>query len=176
MFYVNDSLLGLLFAFTPSSPFVGIGCQFGPSYLSWVGKQPSPAKEVLGCTEVNVPSFHLHMHIASCQARNGRAYKPGAGLGHGEPIEQVWSEIGAIGPRTMHMSKVGRTVELEHRVACHNEDRRAALRDILVKMITRAKKVKEDALAAFTRAMRQAEEVGIALDPAAQVRIVHVSK
>lgn len=74
-----------------------------------------------------------------CQRQNAALRMEGAGRGHGEPPEQLWSVIGEHGKTTQYMSRTNRLGRLERVLQSYSEQQGTKLAALLVRMLLRAR-------------------------------------
>ena len=60
-----------------------------------------------------LPPFHVHMHQASCQAKNSLNLVPAGGTGIGEPTEQMNRYLGVAGVVLQYAALASRALWLE---------------------------------------------------------------
>jgi hypothetical protein len=60
-----------------------------------------------------LPSFHVHMHMAACQAKNSLSRVPAGGTGIGEPTEQMNRFLGLAGVVLQYATLSARALWLE---------------------------------------------------------------
>ncbi|KAK6974865.1 CxC2 domain-containing protein [Favolaschia claudopus] len=111
-----------------------------------------------------VPNFHLPAHKKRCHAAYSFHYTRGAGMTHGEGVEQNWSFSNGAAASTKLMGPGARQATLEDVFGFHNYDRQLAMHNVLPKRL--AVSIKEGlkhkaAFDAFTKGLEasQPEEV-----------------
>ncbi|KAJ7036101.1 hypothetical protein C8F04DRAFT_954156, partial [Mycena alexandri] len=135
-----------------------IACQYGKHFWERVQKLPESMR--LRIAEENlwwkVPNFHLPPHKWPCHSPYSFHYMYGAGMSHGEGVEQNWSFSNGAAASTKLMGPGSRHATLEDIFGFHNYDRQLAMHRVLPKRL--AVNIKEGgkhraALAAFTEGL-----------------------
>ncbi|KAJ7038483.1 hypothetical protein C8F04DRAFT_1256091 [Mycena alexandri] len=135
-----------------------IACQYGKHF--WERMQKLPESMRLRIAEENVwwkvPNFHLPPHKWPCHSPFSFHFMYGAGMSHGETIEQNWSFSNGAAASTKLMGPGSRHATLEDIFGFHNYDRQLAMHRVLPKRL--AVNIKEGekhraALAAFTEGL-----------------------
>ncbi|KAJ7164850.1 hypothetical protein C8R43DRAFT_1122730 [Mycena crocata] len=135
-----------------------IACQYGINF--WERMKKFPERMQLTISEENmwwkVPNFHLPAHKPPCHSPYSFHYMFGAGLNHGEGVEQNWSFSNGAAASTRLMGPGSRVATLEDVFGFHNYDRQLAMHRILPKRLADA--IKEGtrhaaALRAFTEGL-----------------------
>ncbi|KAJ7088015.1 hypothetical protein B0H15DRAFT_922918 [Mycena belliarum] len=158
------SLLGFMMLYVVLS--YDIACQYSKNF--WARMKKLPESMHLNIPEENmwwkVPNFHLPPHKPPCQSAYSFHYMWGAGMSHGEGVEQNWSFSNGAAASTKLMGPGSRHGTLEDIFGFHNYDRQLAMHRVLAKRL--AVNLKEGAkhraaLDAFTAGLEveRAEEV-----------------
>ncbi|KAJ7160849.1 hypothetical protein C8R46DRAFT_904941, partial [Mycena filopes] len=143
-----------------------IACQYSRHF--WERMQLLPEPMQLKIAEENlwwkVPNFHLPPHKWPCHSPYSFHYMYGAGMGHGEGVEQNWSVSNGAAASTKLQGPGSRAATLEDIFGFHNYDRQLAMHRVLPKRL--AVNIKEGAkhkvaLEAFTTGLEEtrADEV-----------------
>lgn len=134
-----------------------IGCQWGHHFRKYIPKTlwPPAIKRLLGGMAFPVPPFHKHMHEAECRAQNTLENERFAVDLQclGEPLEQLWSSIGACKP-WRYYSLEGYTIVAESTVLHVTAVRASRVGIILHQRILWLKKLR----VAVRRAIADAEK------------------
>ncbi|KAK7052688.1 CxC2 domain-containing protein [Favolaschia claudopus] len=107
-----------------------------------------------------VPNFHLPAHKGKCHAPYSFHYMRGAGMTHGEGVEQNWSFSNGAAASTKLMGPGARQATLEDVFGFHNYDRQLAMHRLLEKRM--AVSIKEgvkhrETLDAFTKGLEASQ-------------------
>ncbi|KAJ7715053.1 hypothetical protein B0H16DRAFT_1340272, partial [Mycena metata] len=107
-----------------------IACQYGKHF--WERMQKMPQSMQLRIAQENVwwkvPNFHLPPHKWPCHSPYSFHYMYGAGMSHGEGVEQNWSFSNGAAASTKLMGPGSRHATLEDIFGFHNYDRQLAMR------------------------------------------------
>ncbi|KAJ7025052.1 hypothetical protein C8F04DRAFT_968268 [Mycena alexandri] len=102
-----------------------IACQYSKKF--WERMEKLPKHMQLTIKEENlwwkVPNFHLPPHKWPCHSPFSFHYMFGAGMSHGEGVEQNWSFSNGAAASTKLMGPGGRAATLEDIFGFHNYDR-----------------------------------------------------
>jgi len=95
-----------------------INCRYQPHAVKWATTCAATLGARATFWVANVmgfplPTWHHHMHNASCQAKNSSRTKKWAGRGVGEPPEQAWAAFRRAGHLLQYASLAWRGVALE---------------------------------------------------------------
>ncbi|KAJ7066855.1 hypothetical protein B0H15DRAFT_958289 [Mycena belliarum] len=143
-----------------------IACQFSKNF--WQRMKGLPENMRLKIPPENlwwkVPNFHLPPHKPPCHSPYSFHYMWGAGMTHGEGVEQNWSFSNGAAASTKLMGPGSRHATLEDIFGFHNYDRQLAMHRILPKRLAvnlREGAKHKAALQAFTQGLEaeRAEEV-----------------
>jgi hypothetical protein len=119
-FLLFASLLGFLLAYLTVS--YDIACQF--SKHVWTRMEALPQKYHLNIDTANVrwmiPNFHLPGHKIGCHSPFSFHWLWGAGLTHGETVEQNWEFLNGAAGSTKLMGVGARQTALEGLLGFHN--------------------------------------------------------
>jgi hypothetical protein len=107
-----------------------IACQYAIHF--WKRMKELPAHMHLTLPKENVwwkvPNFHLPDHKPGCHTPYSFHWMPGAGMTHGETIEQNWAFSNGAAASTRRMGPGSRHATLEDIFGFHNYDRLLAMR------------------------------------------------
>ncbi|KAJ7667892.1 hypothetical protein DFH06DRAFT_983104 [Mycena polygramma] len=130
---MNFALMALVLSYD-------IACQF--SKKLWTRMPKLPSKYHLDHKKVDVrfmvPNFHLPPHKTGCHSPFSFHFLWGAGLTHGETVEQNWEFLNGIAAATKMMGLGARAMALEGLFAFHNWRRQVAHRSILKRRMAEA--------------------------------------
>lgn len=145
-----------------------INCRFKAYFQKWVESrsdwtegQRRWAQEILQCP---LPPFHVHMHQATCQAKNSLNLVNAGGTGVGEPTEQMNRYLGLAGVVLQYATLAGRALWLEALFEHWNKRKRQDLPRLLVesgcRALTQRKQQSERQAELARQAFRRARELG----------------
>lgn len=151
-----------------------INCRFKAHLKNWVEnssdwtyEQRRWAQDVLQCP---LPPFHVHMHQASCQAKNSLNQVPAGGTGIGEPTEQMNRYMGLAGVVLQYATLAGRTLWMETMFRHWNKRKQQDLPRLLVdsgcRALTQRKQLQERQADLAEQAMAIALGLGMAEEDA----------
>ncbi|KAJ7165774.1 hypothetical protein C8R46DRAFT_899899 [Mycena filopes] len=127
----------LLFALQYIVVSYDIACQYSRHFWERMEQLPEPMR--LSIEEENlwwkVPNFHLPPHQWPCHSPYSFHYMYGAGMSHGEGVEQNWSSSNGAAASTKLMGPGSRHATLEDIFGFHNYDRQLAMHRILPKRL-----------------------------------------
>lgn len=107
-----------------------IACQYFIKF--WERMKRMPSRWLLKIPETNVlwkvPNFHLPPHKKKCHGPFSLHFTRGAGMTHGEGVEQNWSFSNGAAASTRLMGPGARHATLEDIFGFHNYDRVLAMR------------------------------------------------
>ncbi|KAJ6494178.1 hypothetical protein C8R45DRAFT_927406 [Mycena sanguinolenta] len=138
-----------------------IACQYAMNF--WLRMTNSPTHMQLTLPSKNVwwkvPNFHLPDHKRKCHSPYSFHRMPGAGMTHGESIEQNWAFSNGTAGSTRLMGPGSRQATLEDIFGFHNYDRLLAMHHVLPKRLALA--IKEGtahaiSFEAFTKGLEEA--------------------
>ncbi|KAJ6463767.1 hypothetical protein C8R47DRAFT_1079761 [Mycena vitilis] len=114
-----------------------IACQYSIYFWGRVLGLPLEMRPKVGMDSVwwKVPNFHLPPHKPPCHAPYSFHYMFGAGMSHGEGVEQNWSLSNGAAGSTRLMGPGSRQSTLEDIFGFHNYDRLLAMHRILPKRL-----------------------------------------
>lgn len=133
-----------------------INCRYSAHALAWAAAcsgvllTVAQADWVKHVMRFPLPPWHHYMHNLFCQRRNSFRRMLWAGVGHGEPLEILWSKLRGMGHLLQGASLAARHVALERAVALWNRKKRSDLPNLLGRMFYRAKIRKAEADARVT--------------------------
>ncbi|KAJ7148600.1 hypothetical protein C8R46DRAFT_1231115 [Mycena filopes] len=137
-----------------------IACQYSIHF--WERMAAMPVSQELKIEPGNiwwkVPNFHLPPHKRPCHSPYSFHWMPGAGMSHGEGVEQNWSFSNGAAASTRLMGPGSRQATLEDVFGFHNYDRLLAMHRVLPKRL--AETIKEAtrhkaAFEAFTKGLEE---------------------
>ncbi|KAJ7300377.1 hypothetical protein DFH08DRAFT_725398 [Mycena albidolilacea] len=138
-----------------------IACQFGNHF--WERQSKFPAERRLTFPESyilwKVPNFHLAAHKPVCHAPFSFHFMWGAGMTHGEGVEQNWAFSNGAAASTRLMGPGSRQATLEDVFGFHNYDRVLAMHRVLPKRLAVSIKEGTKHKAAFDAFSKGLEEV-----------------
>ncbi|KAJ7429994.1 hypothetical protein B0H11DRAFT_2264473 [Mycena galericulata] len=143
-----------------------IACQYAINFWERMNKMPERMRLKLAPSNVwwKVPNFHLPPHKPKCHSAYSFHWMWGAGMTHGEGVEQNWSFSNGAAASTRLMGPGSRQATLEDVFGFHNYDRVLAMHRVLPKRL--AVSIKEGtkhkaAFEAFSKGLEEArpEEV-----------------
>ncbi|KAK6974082.1 CxC2 domain-containing protein [Favolaschia claudopus] len=110
-----------------------IACQYAIHFWTRMSAFPARLQPRVAPSNVwwKVPNFHLPAHKQKCHSPYSFHWMPGAGMSHGEGIEQNWSASNGAAGSTRLMSQANRAITLEDIFGFHNYDRTLAMHRIL---------------------------------------------
>ncbi|KAF8164506.1 hypothetical protein K438DRAFT_1775479 [Mycena galopus ATCC 62051] len=132
-------LLSVLFAFQLLCVVVSydITCQYAANF--WTRMTKMAKQWWLQLSEENVlwkvPNFHLTPHKPKCHPPFSFHFMCGAGMTHGEGVEQNWSFSNGAAASTRVMGPGARQATLEDVFGFHNYDRVLAMHRVLLKRL-----------------------------------------
>ncbi|KAJ7212395.1 hypothetical protein B0H12DRAFT_1033229 [Mycena haematopus] len=114
-----------------------IACQY--ARLFWERQKKFPSQKQLtfapSCILWKVPNFHLPAHKPGCHAPFSFHFTWGAGMTHGEGVEQNWAFSNGAAASTRLMGPGSRQATLEDVFGYHNYDRVLAMHRVLPKRL-----------------------------------------
>ncbi|KAJ7121769.1 hypothetical protein C8R43DRAFT_1136456 [Mycena crocata] len=133
-------LVSVLMTFTLLCVVVSydIACQYAINFWDRMSKFPEPMRLThLAPSNVwwKVPNFHLPAHKKPCHSPYSFHWMWGAGMTHGEGVEQNWAFSNGAAASTRLMGPGARVAALEDVFGFHNYDRQLAMHRILAKRI-----------------------------------------
>ncbi|KAJ7605673.1 hypothetical protein DFH06DRAFT_1348526 [Mycena polygramma] len=143
-----------------------IACQYAMTFWQRMTGLPDGMQLKIGSDNVwwKVPNFHLPPHKRPCHSPYSFHWMWGAGMTHGEGVEQNWSFSNGAAGSTRLMGPGSRQATLEDIFGFHNYDRLLAMHRVLPKRL--AVNIKEGlrhqtSLDAFTKGLEEfrAEQV-----------------
>ncbi|KAJ7079826.1 hypothetical protein B0H15DRAFT_924531 [Mycena belliarum] len=170
-------LLSALLTFTMAWIIISydIACQYAIHF--WTRMEEFPESMRLKVAPENVwwkvPNFHLPPHKRPCHSPFSFHYMWGAGMTHGEGVEQNWSFSNGAAASTRLMGPGSRQATLEDIFGFHNYDRSLAMYRILPKRL--AENIKEGlkhraAFEAFSAGLEESRPAEVA-EWRAQVKV-----
>ncbi|KAJ7021706.1 hypothetical protein C8F04DRAFT_972352, partial [Mycena alexandri] len=110
-----------------------IACQYVIHFWEWMGRMPAAMQLKLAPSDVwwKVPNFHLPPHKKPCHSPYSFHWMWGAGMTHGEGVEQNWAFSNGAAGSTRLMGPGSRHATLEDVFGFHNYDRVLAMRAFL---------------------------------------------
>lgn len=107
-----------------------IACQYYKNFWQRMAAMPEHLRLSIPQEDIwwMVPNFHLPPHEPPCHSPYSFHYMPGAGLTHGEGVEQNWSFSNGAAASTKLMGPGSRHATLEDVFGFHNYDRQLAMR------------------------------------------------
>jgi hypothetical protein len=107
-----------------------IACQYAVNFWSRMSQMPETMqlKLALGNVWWKVPNFHLPPHKKKCHSAYSFHWMWGAGMMHGEGVEQNWAFSNGAAASTRLMGPGARQATLEDVFDFHNYDRVLAMR------------------------------------------------
>ncbi|KAJ7033118.1 hypothetical protein C8F04DRAFT_957903 [Mycena alexandri] len=114
-----------------------IACQYAIKFWERMRRMPEAMRLTLAPSDVwwKVPNFHLPPHKKPCHSPYSFHWMWGAGLTHGEGVEQNWSFSNGAAASTRLMGPGSRQATLEDVFGFHNYDRVLAMHRILPKRL-----------------------------------------
>ncbi|KAJ7446064.1 hypothetical protein FB451DRAFT_1412426 [Mycena latifolia] len=144
-----------------------IACQFAINFFQRMLQFPEHMRLKLAPGNVwwKVPNFHLPAHKPPCHSPYSFHWMLGAGMTHGEGVEQNWSSSNGAAGSTRLMGPGSHHATLEDIFGYHNYDRQLAMHRILPKRL--AESIKEGlkhntAFKAFTVGLEELRPVEVA--------------
>ncbi|KAF7356782.1 hypothetical protein MVEN_01013500 [Mycena venus] len=138
-----------------------IACQYARHFYKRMSVMPQKMRLQLAESDIwwKVPNFHLPAHKPKCHSAYSFHWTRGAGMMHGEGVEQNWSfSNGAAGP-TRLMGPGSRQATLEDIFGFHNYDRLLAMHRVLPKRLAVNLKEATQHKASFDAFTKGLEEV-----------------
>ncbi|KAJ7511017.1 hypothetical protein B0H11DRAFT_1701219 [Mycena galericulata] len=114
-----------------------IACQYAINFWKRMLEMPESLRLKLMPEQIwwKVPNFHLTAHKRPCHSPYSFHWMWGAGLTHGESIEQNWSFSNGAAASTRLMGPGSRHATLEDVFGFHNYDRELAMHRVLPKRL-----------------------------------------
>ncbi|KAJ7761160.1 hypothetical protein DFH07DRAFT_957235 [Mycena maculata] len=114
-----------------------IACQYAINFWQRMSEMPEAMQLKLAPSNVwwKVPNFHLPPHKKKCHSAYSFHWMWGAGMTHGEGVEQNWSFSNGAAASTRLMGPGGRQATLEDILGFHNYDRVLAMHRVLPKRL-----------------------------------------
>ncbi|KAJ7119391.1 hypothetical protein C8R46DRAFT_1169932 [Mycena filopes] len=114
-----------------------IACQYAINFWERMSGLPEAMRLRLARSDVwwKVPNFHLPPHKKPCHSPYSFHWMWGAGMTHGEGVEQNWSFSNGAAASTRLMGPRSRHLTLEDVFGFHNYDRTLAMHRILPKRL-----------------------------------------
>ncbi|KAJ6461943.1 hypothetical protein C8R47DRAFT_993341 [Mycena vitilis] len=133
-----------------------IACQYGIRFWERMLKMPEAMRLKINQDDLwwKVPNFHLPPHKPRCHCAYSFHWMFGAGMTHGEGVEQNWSFSNGAAPSTRLMGPGSRNATLEDVFGFHNYDRQLAMRKFF--KILRAMCIHKVAFNAFSKGLEEA--------------------
>ncbi|KAJ7248186.1 hypothetical protein B0H12DRAFT_1203131 [Mycena haematopus] len=137
-----------------------IACQYMINFWARMSKLPEHMQLKLAELQVRwkVPNFHLPAHKGGCHGAFSFHFMWGAGMTHGEGVEQNWSFSNGAASSTKVMGPGARQATLEDIFGFHNYDRQLAMHRVLPKSLAVSIKEGTKHKAAFEEFSRGLEE------------------
>ncbi|KAJ7479936.1 hypothetical protein FB451DRAFT_1172020 [Mycena latifolia] len=119
-----------------------IACQFAINFWQRMSELPEPMRLKLAPGNVwwKVPNFHLPVHKPPCHSPYSFHWMWGAGMTHGEGVEQNWSASNGAAGSTRLMGPGSRHATLEDIFGYHNYDCLLAMHCVLPKRLAESMK------------------------------------
>ncbi|KAJ7450267.1 hypothetical protein B0H11DRAFT_1743304 [Mycena galericulata] len=139
-----------------------IACQYAINFWQRMNEMPAPMRLThLAPSNVwwKVPNFHLPAHKKRCHAPYSFHWMWGAGMTHGEGVEQNWAFSNGAAASTRLMGPGARQATLEDVFGFHNYDRVLAMHRVLPKRLAVSMKEGMKHRAAFDAFTKGLEEV-----------------
>ncbi|KAJ7437713.1 hypothetical protein FB451DRAFT_1416695 [Mycena latifolia] len=138
-----------------------IACQFAIHFYEWMGEFPESMRLRIPPANVwwKVPNFHLPAHKPPCHAPYSFHWMWGAGMTHGEGVEQNWSFSNGAAALTRLMGPGSRQAMLEDVFGFHNYDRQLAMHHVLPRRLAISMKEGAKHNAAFESFTASLEEL-----------------
>ncbi|KAJ7026921.1 hypothetical protein C8F04DRAFT_1267519 [Mycena alexandri] len=138
-----------------------IACQYAIHFWERMSAMPEAMKLKLAPGNVwwKVPNFHLPPHKKPCHSPYSFHWMRGAGMTHGEGVEQNWAFSNGAAASTRLMGPGSRHAMLEDVFGFHNYDRVLAMHRVLPKRLAVNIKEAIKHQAAFERFSKALEEV-----------------
>ncbi|WIA40653.1 hypothetical protein OEZ86_013989 [Tetradesmus obliquus] len=151
-----------------------INCRFQAHFKKWVEQHsdwsPDEKAFALRHMQMPVPPFHIHMHMAACQAMNALSRVPAGGTGIGEPTEQMNRFLGLAGVVLQYATLASRALWLEVLFRRWNIRKLRDLPRLLVssgcRAVARRARLSEQQAGHAARAMAVAIRLQLAVDTA----------
>lgn len=123
---VNFAILCLIVSYD-------IACQYGIHFWERMAEMPEALRPKLARENVwwKVPNFHLPPHKRRCHGPFSFHWMWGAGMTHGETVEQNWAFSNGAAASTRLMGPGSRHATLEDIFGFHNYDRLLATRECI---------------------------------------------
>ncbi|KAJ7843814.1 hypothetical protein B0H13DRAFT_1909206 [Mycena leptocephala] len=144
-----------------------IACQYAINFWTRMSKMPETMHLTLPPENVwwKVPNFHLPPHKPKCHSPYSFHWMWGAGMTHGEGVEQNWAFSNGAAASTRLMGPGSRHATLEDIFGFHNYDRLLAMHRVLPKRL--AVNIKEGlkhrvAFDAFTKGLEEFQPAEVA--------------
>ncbi|KAJ7154821.1 hypothetical protein C8R46DRAFT_911140 [Mycena filopes] len=114
-----------------------IACQYAIHFWERMSSLPEPMRLKLAPSNVwwKVPNFHLPPHKRPCHSPYSFHWMWGAGMTHGEGVEQNWAFSNGAAASTRLMGPGSRQATLEDVFGFHNYDRVLAMHRVLPKRL-----------------------------------------
>jgi hypothetical protein len=111
-----------------------IACQYAIKFWERMSKMPESMRPKMARGNVwwKVLNFHLPPHKKPCHSPYSFHWMWGAGMTHGEGVEQNWSFSNGAAASTRLMGPGSRQASLEDVFGFHNYDRTLAMRTSLI--------------------------------------------
>ncbi|KAJ7042741.1 hypothetical protein C8F04DRAFT_1207805 [Mycena alexandri] len=144
-----------------------IACQYAINFWERMSAMPEAMQLRLAQSNVwwMVPNFHLPVHKQGCHSAYSFHWMPGAGMTHGEGVEQNWAFSNGAAGSTRLMGPGSRHATLEDIFGFHNYDRLLAMHHVLPKRL--AVNIKEamkhqTAFETFSKALEEVRPTEVA--------------
>ncbi|KAL1740941.1 hypothetical protein HDZ31DRAFT_67421 [Schizophyllum fasciatum] len=117
-----------------------VACVFAANLWARNATLPSPLQISISPDRFvsRVPKFHLPAHKSECHARQSLNFTHGAGLTHGETVEQNWSILNKAAAQTKPMGPGTRQGTLDDMIGCLNKSCIDGLETVLPKRMLTA--------------------------------------
>ncbi|KAJ7195402.1 hypothetical protein B0H12DRAFT_1245586 [Mycena haematopus] len=114
-----------------------IACQYAINFWKRMLEMPEHMQLQIDPMNVwwKVPNFHLGAHKSKCHSPYSFHWMPGAGMSHGEGVEQNWAFSNGAAASTRLMGPGSRQATLEDVFGFHNYDRLLAMHRVLPKRL-----------------------------------------
>ncbi|KAJ7712102.1 hypothetical protein B0H16DRAFT_1667635 [Mycena metata] len=144
-----------------------IACQYAINFWERMSKCPEPMRLKLAPSNVwwKVPNFHLPPHKRPCHSPYSFHWMWGAGMTHGEGVEQNWAFSNGAAASMRLMGPGSRQATLEDVFGFHNYDRVLAMHRVLPKRLAVSMKEgakHQAAFDTFTQALEEAKPEQVA--------------
>ncbi|KAJ7918352.1 hypothetical protein B0H13DRAFT_2321526 [Mycena leptocephala] len=136
---IDFLLVSVLIAFNLLCVVVSydIACQYAINFWQRMSEFPEAMRPKIAKENVwwKVPNFHLPPHKTPCHSPYSFHWTPGAGMTHGEGVEQNWVFSNGAAASTRLMGPGSRHATLEDVFGFHNYDRQLAMHTLLHRVL-----------------------------------------